>query len=667
MQTTKKPRKRSTRSNRYNDDRVDYNLEEEIASNSAKTWKNTFKIKNSFKLNDVHGSFVKLLELKETKMVFADGPAGTGKAQPLDADILTPAGWKKMGNIQINDLVYTANGTPTKVLNIYPQGEKDIYRVVFSDGASTECCKEHLWLTQTYYERVGSIRKYYRSSTDELIDKIIAPLPPSVRSLEEIEKTLFLGNSTNANHSIPITKPVSFKENQHIIHPYILGVLLGDGCLTQSVGVSISDTEILEKVKELLPLSVCLKYRSQYDYSIVSNEANYRDNIVLDEIRRLQLSGKHSWEKFIPQEYLIDSIENRTWLLRGLLDADGTIEKTGSVSFCSTSHKLIQDTKFIVETLGGLCKKERAYIPKFVYQGTNKHGRLAYNMYINLPNIVPFFLQRKVERLKLRTKYFPIRYIKDIQYVGKKQAQCILVEDESHLYLTNNCIVTHNTYLAVLAALELLQLKSIDNIVYIRSIVESASRSMGSLPGELQDKFMPWALPLIEKLDELVGPVSRTELLKSDVVKCLPVNFVRGLTFRNSLVIVDEAQNLTHTELVAILTRFGENTKYVVIGDTRQSDIYNKSGYLGILNLFNDEQSQDKGIHVFKFGESEIVRSKILKFIVQKLETLQPTYSESQDYRAHKQKSHSAPVVPPQMTPYGQYPEEWQVTPLCDH
>lgn len=226
---------------------------------------------------------------------------------------------------------------------------------------------------------------------------------------------------------------------------------------------------------------------------------------------------------------------------------------------------------------------------------------------------------------------------------------------------------TGKTFLAVLAALELLKSKSIENIIYIRSIVESASRSMGSLPGELQDKFMPWSLPLVEKLDELVGPVSGSDLIKNEIIKCLPVNFVRGLTFRNSLVIVDEAQNLTHTELVAILTRFGENTRYVVIGDTRQSDIYNKSGYLGILNLFNDEQSQDKGIHVFKFGENEIVRSKILRFIVQKLETLQPAYSESQDYRAHKQKSHLAHVVPPQMTPYGQYPEEWQVTPLCDH
>ena len=226
---------------------------------------------------------------------------------------------------------------------------------------------------------------------------------------------------------------------------------------------------------------------------------------------------------------------------------------------------------------------------------------------------------------------------------------------------------TGKTFLAVLAALELLKSKSIENIIYIRSIVESASRSMGSLPGELQDKFMPWSLPLVEKLDELVGPVSGSDLIKNEIIKCLPVNFVRGLTFRNSLVIVDEAQNLTHTELVAILTRFGENTRYVVIGDTRQSDIYNKSGYLGILNLFNDEQSQDKGIHVFKFGENEIVRSKILRFIVQKLGTLQPAYSESQDYRAHKQKSHLAHVVPPQMTPYGQYPEEWQVTPLCDH
>jgi phosphate starvation-inducible PhoH-like protein len=179
------------------------------------------------------------------------------------------------------------------------------------------------------------------------------------------------------------------------------------------------------------------------------------------------------------------------------------------------------------------------------------------------------------------------------------------------------------SYLAVYGALQMLLKKQINQIVYIRSIVESASKSMGSLPGELQDKFQPWSLPLIEKLDELVGSKIGGELMKNNFIKCMPVNFVRGLTFRDSVVIVDESQNLTFQELTTILTRFGENSKYIVIGDSFQSDIGAKNGFTKIRNAFNDDESESQGIHSFIFTENEVVRSQILKFIVKKLEGVQ--------------------------------------------
>jgi phosphate starvation-inducible PhoH-like protein len=181
---------------------------------------------------------------------------------------------------------------------------------------------------------------------------------------------------------------------------------------------------------------------------------------------------------------------------------------------------------------------------------------------------------------------------------------------------------TGKSYLAVLGALKLLLSRQTEQIIYIRSIVESASRSMGSLPGELHEKFHPWSLPLLEKLDEIVGPKVSAELLKDEYVKCLPVNFVRGLTFRNSIVIVDESQNLTTGELTTILTRFGDNTRYIIIGDSRQSDINGKSGYKPIVGVFNNAECESNGIHVFHFGENEIVRSAILKLIVKQLDNL---------------------------------------------
>jgi phosphate starvation-inducible PhoH-like protein len=176
------------------------------------------------------------------------------------------------------------------------------------------------------------------------------------------------------------------------------------------------------------------------------------------------------------------------------------------------------------------------------------------------------------------------------------------------------------SYLAVYAALQLLKKKQTNKIIYIRSIAESASKSIGSLPGELSVRFQPWTLPLIEKVEELVGSKIGGELMRNGFIESIPINFVRGLTFRDSVVILEESQNFTKEELVTALTRFGENTKYIVIGDSFQSDIANKSGFNKIRDAFDDEESEAKGIHNFTFTENEVVRSQILRFIVKKLE-----------------------------------------------
>ena len=110
-----------------------------------------------------------------------------------------------------------------------------------------------------------------------------------------------------------------------------------------------------------------------------------------------------------------------------------------------------------------------------------------------------------------------------------------------------------------------------------------------------------------------------TTLFETNTVKAVPVNYVRGLTFKDSVVIVDEAQNLTRSELITILTRFGEDSKMIVIGDTLQSDINGRSGFEEIFNTFDDKESEENGVFCFKFTHDDIMRSEMLKFIVKKL------------------------------------------------
>ena len=189
------------------------------------------------------------------------------------------------------------------------------------------------------------------------------------------------------------------------------------------------------------------------------------------------------------------------------------------------------------------------------------------------------------------------------------------LKEDSHILFCDGPAGSAKTYCAVYVALTMLRDKKVDEIIYIRSIVESATRKLGSLPGEVDEKFKPWSIPLIEKCDELIGKQITNMLFDSDYLKCIPVNFLRGSTFANSVVIVDEAQNLEHSELVTILTRYGKNCKLFIIGDSLQSDIP-KSGFQKIMSAFDTDDSHNHGIHAFHMTEDDITRSKLLKFIV---------------------------------------------------
>lgn len=154
---------------------------------------------------------------------------GGGKAQPLDAKLLTPTGWSRMGDIQVGDHVISQDGTPTVVTGVFPQGTKSIYRVVFSDGSTTECCDEHLWLTKNANER-------QRNKAGK------------VRSLQEIRNSVLCHNGTRRNHHIPMCEPISFEQDNELpLDPYLLGVLLGDGSFRHQLKISTADQEIIDE------------------------------------------------------------------------------------------------------------------------------------------------------------------------------------------------------------------------------------------------------------------------------------------------------------------------------------------------------------------------------------------------------------------------------------
>lgn len=181
---------------------------------------------------------------------------------------------------------------------------------------------------------------------------------------------------------------------------------------------------------------------------------------------------------------------------------------------------------------------------------------------------------------------------------------------------------TSKTYLSVLAALELLNQKKMSDIVYVRSVVESADCKMGFLPGEAGDKFSPYLRPLMDKLEEFLPSDEIKYLDGENRLEGLPIGYLRGLNWNAKVIIGDEAQNMTKKELVTLMTRVGEFSKIFLIGDPSQADINGRSGFQTIFDLFGDSDSRENGIYTFQFTEDDIVRSKLVQFIAKKVKIL---------------------------------------------
>jgi len=195
----------------------------------------------------------------------------------------------------------------------------------------------------------------------------------------------------------------------------------------------------------------------------------------------------------------------------------------------------------------------------------------------------------------------------------------IIFDNDSKIVFISGPAGTSKTYVAIYGALQLFNMNNERGITYVRTIAESGEKSLGALPGEMAEKINPYMMPMNEKLDELLIPGQASILKEKEIVKGMPINYLRGASWRDEIVIADESQNFTFKELTTLMTRLGEGSKLLICGDPMQSDINGKSGFSDMYSLFNDDESKDQGIHTFHFGAQDILRSKILKFVIEKI------------------------------------------------
>ncbi len=202
----------------------------------------------------------------------------------------------------------------------------------------------------------------------------------------------------------------------------------------------------------------------------------------------------------------------------------------------------------------------------------------------------------------------------------KQKAYAKIINDpKTRVVFLSGPAGTSKTLLSVYCALDLYNQDNDKRILYLRSVVESAEKGLGFLKGDIDDKFSPYMAPLLDKIDELLNDNEKAILERKKVLEATPINFLRGQSWRNKVVIGDEAQNYSKKELVTVLTRIGKNTKLILCGDPMQSDI-KATGFADLCSLFDDEESRQNGVYHLTFDKNDVLRDPILTFLIEKIE-----------------------------------------------
>ena len=221
--------------------------------------------------------------------------------------------------------------------------------------------------------------------------------------------------------------------------------------------------------------------------------------------------------------------------------------------------------------------------------------------------------QASVQNNEIRFNKRPFKFTDKQNAVIKK-----ITDPESQITFIKGPAGVSKTYLGVYSAIRMMQDNPESSLIYLRSVVESSDRSMGFLPGSAQEKTLPFMEILEDKLSEIVTPSDKISLMKSERITSAPINFLRGKNWLDgTIIILDEAQNVSFQEFLTILTRIGEGAKMIVLFDPDQSDI-RYSGANRVFQMFCDPESEQEGISCFEFDEDDVVRSRIVKFILKK-------------------------------------------------
>lgn len=196
----------------------------------------------------------------------------------------------------------------------------------------------------------------------------------------------------------------------------------------------------------------------------------------------------------------------------------------------------------------------------------------------------------------------------------KHQKEYVDAIENNIITFAIGCAGTAKSYLAATSAVKALKEKQVSKIVITRSPVALEGYSMGFIPGTDGDKMAPWIAPLIDVFSKFYTPEKLNTMIEAGTIEAVPMAYIRGRSFENCFVILDEAQNVSVSAFKSVMTRLGVGSKLVICGDTKQTDINGMSGLETSARIMEGAE----GVAIVRFGFEDIVRSGITAEVIKR-------------------------------------------------
>ena len=495
------------------------------------------------------------------QLILGGGSAGGGKMGLLDSTVCTPFGFRKVRDLKVGDIITSATtGAQQRIVYLHPIETHEFFRIYFIDGTHFDCSEGHLW--QLHQSRKRTKKK---DLDGNLLNERIWTARMIYDWMQRKRNGMYKGN----NLIIPLCAPVQFTQGSRYKHskpisPYILGALIGDGCMTDTV-INNNAVQFTTMDEEIAEQFIRTGYDMTHYQQKKANKAKgytIYNKALINALKELGLAGHSAFGKFIPEQYKYATIEERKELMQGLMDTDGYVDDRGHLSFSTISPQLAEDVAFIVRSLGG--------------KATIKRNKAGYkdesSNYIECQDIYDVYIMTRFdpELVRLTRKKQRCRYefnggnsilgkrIVNIEPIGKREGRCITVNEPGGLYVANDFTVTHNSYLGsvwlISSCIRFSDIRAVVARKTLKSLKESTWNTIKSI---LKD----WGLKedVNYKINNLEGTLtfwnSSVIIMKEMADIPSDPNFERFGSSEYTIALVDEVSEISERAIEVLFSR----------------------------------------------------------------------------------------------------------------